>query len=392
MEQRARPGVAHTAEAGTFDVAALTRRAVADSGGADPALLDGYLQMLATVAAEGRRLARHELDGRRAVGIAAAEGGVPLGAVVDLYLSATWVAWRHLPRPAGTDTDEVATVVLRATNDAIVALISGYENAQRTAIRQEEAMRREFIDDLLHGTGDLTRLPERAARFGLQLAGAHTVAVARAAVPFADNDERTRRVEAALLARFGVHNVLIATKEGQLVCVAPGSQPDAPTAFAEHTSALQPGRTCQVGVGRPHPGPSGVAHSYREARDVLDLAGRLDLPSPVLQATDLLVFQVLFRDRAAITDLVGTVLAPLQRHRGGAQPLIDTLAAYYSTGNAVAAAHRLHIGVRTVTYRLHRIRELTGYNPTDPAQRFTLEAAVLGARLLDWPTQPLPPL
>jgi hypothetical protein len=375
----------------TFDVAGLTRRAAADSSGADPALLDGYLQMLAAVSAEGRRLARHELDSRRAIGIDAAERGVPLGAVVDLYLSATWVAWPHLPRPSGANTaDDVATVVLRATNDAIVALAEGHESAQRLAIRHEEAMRREFIDDLLYGTSDLTRLPERAARFGLQLAGAHTVALARADVPFADGDERTRRIESALLSRFGSHDVLIATKEGQLVCVAPGTESDAPAEFAHHAGALPSDeRTCRVAVGRPHSGPAGVAHSYREARDVLDLAARLDLDAPVLYAADLLVFQVLFRDRAAITDLVATVLGPLQQNRGGPQPLIDTLAAYFGTGNAVATAHRLHIGVRTVTYRLHRVRHLTGHSPTDPAQRFTLETAVMGARLLNWPAQPL---
>jgi hypothetical protein len=362
---------------------------VADSKGVDPELLDGYLQILAAVATEGRRLARHELDSRRAAGIATAERGVSLGAVVDLYLSATWVAWRHLPRPAGAHPDDVATTVLRAANDAIVALADGFETAQRQAIRHEEAMRREFIDDLLNGTGDLTRLPERAARFGLQLAGAHTVAVAWADAPFADSDERTRRIEAALLTRFGVRNILIATKEGHLVCVAPNTQPDAPAEFARHTCALHPERTCRVGVGRAHAGPAGVAHSYHEAREVLDVGGRLNLDTPVLQAAELLVFQVLFRDRAAITDLVTTVLGPLRQTRGGAEPLIDTLAAYFTTGNAVAAAHRLGLGVRTVTYRLQRIARLTGYSPTDPAQRFTLEAAVLGARLLRWPADPL---
>jgi hypothetical protein len=36
----------------------------------------------------------------------------------------------------------------------------------------------------------------------------------------------------------------------------------------------------------------------------------------------------------------------------------------------------------------HRV--LTGYDPADPAHRITLQAAVLGARALDWPVQPLP--
>jgi DNA-binding PucR family transcriptional regulator len=44
------------------------------------------------------------------------------------------------------------------------------------------------------------------------------------------------------------------------------------------------------------------------------------------------------------------------------------------------------VSVRTVTYRLDRIAELTGLGPAAPADRFTLHVAVLGARLLGWPT------
>jgi DNA-binding PucR family transcriptional regulator len=50
----------------------------------------------------------------------------------------------------------------------------------------------------------------------------------------------------------------------------------------------------------------------------------------------------------------------------------------------------LHVSVRTVTYRLARVGELTGYSLSRPDQRFVLQAAVLGARLLDWPERPLP--
>src|SRR5262249_59347673 len=73
-------------------------------------------------------------------------------------------------------------------------------------------------------------------------------------------------------------------------------------------------------VGRPYPGPSGVVRSYEEAAEALDIAERLGLPEPVASAADLLVYQVLLRDRTAITDLVGTVLMPLGTARGGAGP------------------------------------------------------------------------
>ena len=85
------------------------------------------------------------------------------------------------------------------------------------------------------------------------------------------------------------------------------------------------------------------------------------------------------------------VLGPLTRSRGGAQVLLDTLQAYFDAGDvATEAARRLHVSVRTVTYRLARVAQLTGHSVAQPDQRFPLHLAVLGARLLDWPTRPLP--
>jgi DNA-binding PucR family transcriptional regulator len=134
-----------------------------------------------------------------------------------------------------------------------------------------------------------------------------------------------------------------------------------------------------------------VARSYEEAREALGFADRLDLDADVVDAGNLLVYRVLGRDRAAIVDLVREVLAPLERVRGGAGVLLDTLRAYFDAGEvATEAARRLHVSVRTVTYRLARVAELAGHSTADPDQRFVLHTAVLGARLLDWPATPLP--
>ena len=62
-----------------------------------------------------------------------------------------------------------------------------------------------------------------------------------------------------------------------------------------------------------------------------------------------------------------------------------------AAGNiATEAAARLHLSVRAVTYRLARVAALTGHDPADPADRFTLQTAVAVARLLGWPQEPLP--
>jgi sugar diacid utilization regulator len=155
--------------------------------------------------------------------------------------------------------------------------------------------------------------------------------------------------------------------------------------------AIPAGEPWRVAIGRSYPGAFGIARSYEEAREALDLGGKLDLPDNIAHAEDLLVYRMLLRDQAAIADLIEGVLTPLKSARGGADPLLETIEAYFASGGvATHAAQRLHLSVRAVTYRLSRVRALTGYDPTNPADWFTLHAAVLGARLLGWPHRELP--
>ncbi|MEV4751147.1 helix-turn-helix domain-containing protein [Streptosporangium sp. NPDC049248] len=337
-------------------------------------LLGGHLRTLREAAATGRPPGRAELDDCRAAGVLAAERGVPVRALVEAALAMA---------------ESVTPAPLSALRRTVSALMEGYEDAQRSALRQEEAARREFVDDLLQGR--VHRLAERAEHFGLRLAETYAVAVARAAADAGGGiaEGTARRIEDALIARFGSQNVLVAVRDGTLVCVAPGGLAAATGEFTHHVRRLfAPG--WRVGLGRAHRGPGGVVASYREGANAIELGDRLGLRAPVLKAADLLVFPVLLRDRAAIEDLVTTVLSPLLEARGGPEPLLATLEAVFaSQGNQTAAARRLGVSTRAVTYRLERIRRLTGFSPDDPTQRFTLETAVLGARLLDWPAQPL---
>ncbi|MFG2618844.1 PucR family transcriptional regulator [Streptomyces sp. NPDC048507] len=342
--------------------------------------LAGYATILADVRTTGRRPGREALDARRALGEKAAEAGYGLRGLVGAHLAATRTALG-----GRTATHHV----LAAVESAVDAFAEGYERAQRLAVRQEEAARREFIDDLLLGRSDLGRLSERAARFGLHLAHAHAVAVARGPECYEDTGAAVRQVELALTARFGDRTVLLATKDGRLICVAPGTDDEVLSCFAQHAYAAFGGRGA-VAVGRPHPGAGGVVTSYEEALGALGIADQLGLPGPVLRAADLLVFPVLTRDRAAMADLVLSVLGPLRAGRGGAEPLLETLDAYFGSGCVAAeAARRLNLSVRALTYRLERIHRLTGTDPGDPVQRYTLQTAVIGARLLGWPAHAL---
>jgi DNA-binding PucR family transcriptional regulator len=356
--------------------------------GIPPEYVDGYAELLADISRSGRTLRRDEREVRRALGERAADSGHGLRELVDAYLGATRRAWPELPGVAaarGTaDLRHVGACVLAAVETAVAALSEGHERAQRLAIRKEEAARREFVDDLLYGRSDPGRLAERAEGFGLRLAGRHVVAVATGTEAYDDAHPLVRRVERELIGRFGDHDVLLATKGGRLVCVAPASEQAVLDAFGNLAGEAR------VALGRPHSGSGGVVRSYEEALSALDLGDRLGLDARVLNSADLLVFPVLMRDREAMADLVRSVLGPLEQARGGALPLLRTLGAYAAAGYVGAeAARRLDLSVRALTYRLERIAALTGFDPDDALQRYTLETAALGARLLDWPERPL---
>lgn len=373
----------------------MARRRREHTGDVPPDLLAGYVRALEEVSSTGRGLITEELRRRHDLGVRAAELGTPLHELVGEYLTATWRAWPSLPGVAGAaraeDLRRIGEAVFRAANDAISALTEGYGETQRWTVRQEESLRREFIDDLLVGR-NLGQLAERAERYGLQLAGTHLVAVASAAEPFVDGGAVALAVQAAMSMRFSSRNVLVTAREGLLVCVIPHVLDDAPEEFARHISdALGGTSTWRVGLGQPHSGPGGAVRSFEQARNALDLAERLGLPDRLVKAADLLVYQVLLRDSAALAELVTAVLEPLRNTRAGPEHLLATLSTYFAVGQvATATAHALHVGVRTVTYRLDRVRELTGYSVHDPAQGFTLQVAVLGARLLGWPDSEAP--
>jgi sugar diacid utilization regulator len=377
--------------------AALDARAPAD-------LLGEYLPMLADAAINGRRPDAWELDAVRELGRRAAAQGVGARRAVDLYLSAAWRLWRKLPVVVrSSDTEKVrraAEAVLRVLDDAIGVLVDGHQAERREMIRHEEAQRAEFVDDLLRGDADVSRLVERAEPFGIDLGKPHRVALVAPLDGDGAADRAAIALERAVVERFGDREVLVATKDGRAVVVVPGgSAPasDDPAGVDVGESLQQelrrrklPGRW-RVAAGRAFPGAYGVARSYEEALEALTFADRLGLDSDVVHARDLLVYRVLGRDQTAIVDLVRDVLARLDNVRGGPEVLLETLREYFDAGEvATEAARRLHVSVRTVTYRLARVAQLTGYSVSRPDQRFSLHAAVLGARLLEWPSKPLP--
>src|SRR5258708_39463332 len=87
-----------TGDAGRPDPAGIARAAGREAGVA-PDFLGSYVLAQLDVISTGRRLRAAELAEHGLSGARAAEDGIALRGLVDLYLSATWRLWRGHPVP-----------------------------------------------------------------------------------------------------------------------------------------------------------------------------------------------------------------------------------------------------------------------------------------------------
>src|SRR3954447_8330653 len=174
---------------------------------APAALLGEYLPLLADAAINGRRPDSFELDAVRELGRRAAAEGISARRAVDLYLSAAWRLWRQLPVVVrSSDPEKVrraAEAVLRVLDDAIGVLVDGHQSERREMIRHEEALRAEFVDDLLRGDADVARMVQRAEPFGIDLGRSHHVALAAPRSTGGPVDRAAVVLERVVVDRFG---------------------------------------------------------------------------------------------------------------------------------------------------------------------------------------------
>ncbi|MBY4129893.1 PucR family transcriptional regulator [Rhodococcus fascians] len=124
----------------------------------------------------------------------------------------------------------------------------------------------------------------------------------------------------------------------------------------------------------------GAAHSsaVEAFAGMQAVAGWRGAPRPV-HAGELLPERALLNDGVAISALNDHVVAPLAAAGSG---LADTLDAYLDCGGAVeTCARQLFVHPNTVRYRLKRIAEVTGRDPTNPRDAYVLRVAATVGRL-----------
>ncbi|MGC4961337.1 PucR family transcriptional regulator [Gordonia sp. DT101] len=125
--------------------------------------------------------------------------------------------------------------------------------------------------------------------------------------------------------------------------------------------------------------PDGVPTAVRETTGLTELACALGRAPGAYRLDDLLIEYQVTRPSLA-RDRLAQRIAPLRDH----PHLVAALRAHLQHGaNRKAAAAEVHVHPNTLSYRLRRIHELTGHDPTVPYDSRVLAAALTVDRVCD---------
>jgi hypothetical protein len=191
----------------------------------------------------------------------------------------------------------------------------------------------------------------------------------------------SRRGSALHLARRD-HSVLLLATPGPDARLR-GQLESLHTAVTAELAASAPETVLVIGVGGCRPGLAGASESYREARMAAMVGGALPSTGPVVQWSELGVYQVAAKlvARGEVGPLLHGGLRPLLG-APEALPLLETLETYLdAAGNAQVTAEALHLHRTSLYYRLQRIEQLARTDLKDGLERLALHLTLKVARL-----------
>lgn len=272
--------------------------------------------------------------------------------------------------------------ILKYSRDLAFTAATAYADAAEARGTWDSRMEASVVDAVVRGdTGP--ELLSRAAALNWDTTAPATVIVGTPAPGRAAGEAGSERASQDLrdiATRHGraaltdVHGTwLVAIVSGQL-SLTDKLLKDILVAFADEP----------VVIGPTAPMLSAAYHSASEAISGMNaVAGWRGAPRPVL-ARELLPERALMGDASAIVALHTDVMRPLA---DAGPTLVETLDAFLDSGGAIeACARKLFVHPNTVRYRLKRITDFTGRDPTQPRDAYVLRVAATVGQL-NYPTQ-----
>jgi DNA-binding PucR family transcriptional regulator len=255
--------------------------------------------------------------------------------------------------------------ILKYSRDLAFSAATAYADAAEARGAWDSRMEASVVDAVVRGdTGP--ELVSRAAALNWDTTAPATVVVGTPAPgqeSHASQDVRDIAIRHGRAALTDVHGTwLVAIVSGQLT----------PTekVFGDLLDAFSDG---PVVIGPTAPMLTAAYHSASEAISGMNaVAGWRGAPRPV-PARELLPERALMGDASAIAALHTDVMRPLA---DAGPTLTETLDAYLDCGGAIeACARKLFVHPNTVRYRLRRIADFTGRDPTQPRDAYVLRVA-----------------
>ena len=271
--------------------------------------------------------------------------------------------------------DEQATVltvgILRYSRNLAFAAAKTYADAAEARGAWDSRMESSVVDAVVRGdTGP--ELLSRAAALNWDTTAPATVIVGTPPAEraeLASEDIRDVAVRHGRAALTDVHGT-------QLVAIVSGHLAATDKFLPDLLGAFSAG---PVVIGPTAPSLTAAYHSAAEAISGMNaVTGWPGAPRPVA-ARELLPERALMGDQSAVAALHNDVIRPLA---DAGPALTETLDAYLDSGGAIeACARKLFVHPNTVRYRLKRITDFTGRDPTMPRDAYVLRIATSVGRL-----------
>ena len=255
--------------------------------------------------------------------------------------------------------------IMKYSRDLAFSAATAYADAAEARGSWDSRMEASVVDAVVRGdTGP--ELLSRAAALNWDTTAPATVVVG---TPAPGREDRASQDVRDIAARHG-RAALIDVHGTYLVAIVSGQLTQTEKVFGDLLGAFSDG---PVVIGPTAPMLTAAYHSASEAISGMNaVAGWRGAPRPVL-ARELLPERALMGDTSAIAALHTDVMRPLA---DAGPTLTETLDAYLDCGGAIeACARKLFVHPNTVRYRLRRIGDFTGRDPTLPRDAYVLRVA-----------------
>jgi DNA-binding PucR family transcriptional regulator len=255
--------------------------------------------------------------------------------------------------------------IMKYSRDLAFSAATAYADAAEARGSWDSRMEASVVDAVVRGdTGP--ELLSRAAALNWDTTAPATVVVG---TPPLGREDRASQDVRDIAGRHG-RAALIDVHGTYLVAIVSGQLTQTEKVFGDLLGAFSDG---PVVIGPTAPMLTAAYHSASEAISGMNaVAGWRGAPRPVL-ARELLPERALMGDASAIAALHTDVMRPLA---DAGPTLTETLDAYLDCGGAIeACARKLFVHPNTVRYRLRRIADFTGRDPTLPRDAYVLRVA-----------------